>query len=111
MVDPIDSSLSKELVQIARDVDDAEGFDAGAVGQSAVENRGVGEFGDDPGADVLVTAKLVLSALGDCGLRGRSHRKWLPGARWRRGDSHALGSTRVNTPSVPRIAESASFSP
>jgi hypothetical protein len=55
-------SLFKKRVQIASAVDHAENLDAGAVGQFVVEYEVVGEFRDDPGADVLVTVELPPSA-------------------------------------------------
>ena len=57
-------SFGKECVEIARAVENANDFNAGAIGKFAIENEIVSEVCDCPGTNVFVTAELPPSAQG-----------------------------------------------
>ena len=57
-------SFGKECVEIARAVENANDFNAGAIGKFALENEIVSEVCDCPGTNVFVTAELPPSAQG-----------------------------------------------
>jgi len=72
--------FAEQCFQIASAVEDADDFDAGAVGELAVENKVVGELSDDPGAKIFPAAELPLPPpAGDCATASRIPRKSLPG--------------------------------